>query len=252
MILDFSRKKGYIYFIPKLKKPKKPYTDKEEGIIFIESDRQDIWLDYFEKENTDISMLFETMLLTGLRPEEACGLKWCAIKEETKEISINNAYKDFPIYNEEYKIIGHNRGDGRLKTPESYRTIPLNDRLNRRLLEHKEKQQKLFKTYKINWNEKEYIFLNQYRKPFIPENLSGNMKKFIEKYNLEHMTPYGLRHSFASFCSEKGMDQLVLMKLMGHSDFNTTQKYYISISNKRKKLAMEKAYKSILEKENAM
>lgn len=252
MILDFSREKGYIYFIPKLKKPKKPYTDKEEGIIFIESDRQDIWLDYFEKENTDISMLFETMLLTGLRPEEACGLKWCAIKEEAKELSINNAYKDFPIYNEEYKIIGHNRGDGRLKTPESYRTIPLNDRLNRRLLEHKEKQQKLFKTYKINWNEKEYIFLNQYKKTFIPENLSGNMKKFIEKYNLEHMTPYGLRHSFASFCSEKGMDQLVLMKLMGHSDFNTTQKYYISISNKRKKLAMEKAYKSILEKENAM
>ena len=52
------------------------------------------------------------------------------------------------------------------------------------LLEHKEKQQKLFKTYKINWNEKEYIFLNQYRKPFIPENLSGNMKKFIEKYKV--------------------------------------------------------------------
>lgn len=233
MILDFARDKGYIYFIPKLKKPKRPYTDKEESIIFIESDRQDIWLDYFEKENTDIFLLFETILLTGLRPEEACGLKWSAIQEDTNEISINNAYKDSPIYNEEYKIIGHTRGDGRLKTPESYRTIPLNNRLKRRLLEHKEKQQKLFKTYKKKWNEKEYIFLNQYRKPFVPENLSGNMKKFIEKYNLEHMTPYGLRHSFASFCSEKEMDQLVLMKLMGHSDFNTTQKYYISISNKR-------------------
>ena len=75
MILDFARDKGYIYFTPKLKKPKKPYTNKEEGIIFIESDRQDIWLDCFEKENTDISLLFETMLLTGLRPEETCGLK---------------------------------------------------------------------------------------------------------------------------------------------------------------------------------
>lgn len=62
------------------------------------------------------------------------------------------------------------------------------------------------------------------------------------------MTPYGLRHSFAPFCSEKDMDQLVLMKLMGHSNFNTTQKYYISICNKRKKLGMEKSYKSILEK----
>lgn len=96
------------------------------------------------------------------------------------------------------------------------------------------------------------IFLNQYRKPFVPENLSDNMRKFIKKYELEHMTPYGLRHSFASFCSEKNIDQLVLMKLMGHSDFNTTQKYYISISNKRKKLAMEKAYKIILEKEKAI
>ena len=59
MILDFARDKGYIYFIPKLKKPKRPYTDKEESIIFIESDRKDIWLDCFEKENTDISLLFE-------------------------------------------------------------------------------------------------------------------------------------------------------------------------------------------------
>ncbi len=64
------------------------------------------------------------MLLTGLRPEEACGLKWCAIKEDTNELSINNAYKDSPIYNEKYKVIGHTRGDGRLKTPESYRTLP--------------------------------------------------------------------------------------------------------------------------------
>lgn len=42
MISDFARDKGYIYFIPKLKKPKRPYTDKEESIIFIESDRQNI------------------------------------------------------------------------------------------------------------------------------------------------------------------------------------------------------------------
>lgn len=38
------------------------------------------------------------------------------------------------------------------------------------------------------------------------------------------------------------------MKLIGHLDFNTTQKYYISISNKRKRLAIEKAYENILEK----
>ena len=42
MILDFVIDKGYIYFILKLKKPKKPYTNKKETIVFIDSDRQNI------------------------------------------------------------------------------------------------------------------------------------------------------------------------------------------------------------------
>ena len=248
MIFDFAREKNYIFYVPRVKKPQKPYTDQEETIIFIESDRQDIWLDIFEQENTDSSLLFETMLLTGVRPEEACGLKWCAIDENTNELIINDAYKDYPIYNGT-KVIGHERHDGRLKTPESYRRIPLNPRLKRRLLEHKEKQQKLFKMLRRKWDENEYMFLNQYMRPFVPENLSKIMKKLIEKYQLEPMTAYGLRHSFATFCSEQGMEEIVLMRLMGHSDFNTTQKYYIVVSSKRKKQAMQQVYKSIFESE---
>ena len=45
------------------------------------------------------------MLLTGVRPEEACGLKWCVIDERNNELIINNAYKDSPIYNENCKVI---------------------------------------------------------------------------------------------------------------------------------------------------
>ena len=93
------------------------------------------------------------------------------------------------------------------------------------------------------------MFLNNIRKPYVPEKLSDNMRNFIDKYNLEHMTPYGLRHSFATFCSEQGMEQIVLMRLMGHSDFNTTQKYYICVSSKRKKEAMQNVYKNIFNEE---
>ena len=248
MLFDFAREKNYIFYTPRIRKPQKPYAEEEESIIFIESDRQDVWLDYFETENTDVSLLFETMLLTGLRPEEACGLKWCAIDETSNELIINNAYKDYPIY-DGVRIIGHERGDGRLKTTESYRKIPLNPRLKKILLEHKEKQQRLFKLFKTKWNENSYIFVNQYRRPYVPENLSKCMRTFIKKYELEYMTPYGLRHSFATFCSEEGMEEIVLMRLMGHSDFNTTQKYYICVSSKRKKQAMEQVYKHIFKNE---
>lgn len=32
------------------------------------------------------------------------------------------------------------------------------------------------------------------------------MRAFIKKYELKYMTPYGLRHSFATFYSEEGME----------------------------------------------
>ena len=86
-------------------------TEIEKLNDYIEPDRQDIWLDYFEKENTDMSLLFETMLLTGIRPEEACGLKWSAMDLDNNELIINNAYKEFILYDDDMKPIGHTRHD---------------------------------------------------------------------------------------------------------------------------------------------
>ena len=224
-------------------------TEIEKLNDYIESDRQDIWLDYFEKENTDMSLLFETMLLTGIRPEEACGLKWSAMDLDNNELIINNAYKDFIVYNEDMKPIGHARHDDKLKTIESNRRIPLNPRLIEVLLKHKQEQKELFKNSQAikrqnrKWNSNEYMFLSRTYQPYVSDTLSSGLPEFCRKYNLEKMTPYGLRHSFATYCSEQGMERIVLMRLMGHTDFQTTQKYYIRVTAKRKKIAMQKAYK---------
>jgi integrase len=198
-----------------------------------------------------MALLFETMLLTGIRPECACGLKWKALDLENNELIINNAYKDFIVYDDNMKSIGHERHDDKLKTPESYRRIPLNPRLRKILLKHKNEQQELFKRARAlknkhkKWSENEYMFLGRNYFPYVAETLCYGMRKFYKKYNLEKITPYGLRHSFATYCSENGMEEIVLMKLMGHTDFQTTQKYYIRVSAKRKRLAMQDAYKVV-------
>lgn len=53
----------------------------EDDENYIDTNRRDIWIDTFEEEtkeqekkiiHTDMSILFEVMLLTGVRPEEAC------------------------------------------------------------------------------------------------------------------------------------------------------------------------------------
>lgn len=151
-------------------------------IEHLEQDRQEVWLDIFKKDKRQWVYLFESILLTGARPEEACGFKWCAIDFEKDIVHINNAYKDTILYDENGQ-------------------------------------------------------------PFVSENLTNKMPQFIKKYNLEHLTTYGLRHSFATLCSTLGMPPEVLHVIMGHADFDTTRKYYIHITEERKRNEMLKLYR---------
>lgn len=170
------------------------------------------------------------------------GLKWNAIDFEKNIVHIKNAYKDFIIYNDNMEIIGHRREDGELKTLESYRDIPLHPRLKRLLLMIKAERMELYEKIGKKWDENDYIFLNQNGKPFISKILTKKMPLFIKKYKLEHLTVYGLRHSFATLCSTLGMPPEVLHVIMGHADFDTTRKYYIHITEERKRNEMMKMY----------
>ena len=57
---------------------------------------------------------------------------------------------------------------------------------------------------------------------------------------LEHLTVYGLKNSFATHCRESGMKAEALTELMVHTKYETTQKYYIHVSKKRKVDALMK------------
>jgi len=157
-------------------------------------------------------------------------------------VHINNAYKEWEVYDDNMVKVGHKRGDGDLKTPESYRDIPMHPRLKRLLLMIKSERMVEYQIRGKKWDENDYIFLNEDGNPYVSENLTNKMPKFIKKYNLEHLTTYGLRHSFATLCSTLGMPPEVLHVIMGHADFDTTRKYYIHITGERKKNEMMKMY----------
>lgn len=137
-------------------------------------------------------------------------------------------------------VIGHKKVDGDLKTEESYRDIPMSKRLKKMLKNLKEEKKEYCKLNHIKWKEDDYVFLNQLREPYVPERLHTKIKSIIAKYNLEHMTVYGFRHSFASLMSEKKMDSEVLKEIMGHSEYETTEFYYVHISEERKKKEYER------------
>lgn len=211
-------------------------------IEHLEQDRQEIWLDLIEKDKRQWAYLFEAILLTGGRPEEGCGFKWCSMDFQKDIVHINNAYKDIILYDDNMNKIGHKREDGPLKTAESYRDIPMHPRLKRLLLMIKSERMLEYQRLGKKWDDNGYIFLNEKGEPFVSEMLTNKMPTFIKKYNLEHLTVYGLRHSFATLCSTLGMPPEVLHVIMGHADFDTTRKYYIHITEERKRNEMLKMY----------
>lgn len=145
------------------------------------------------------------------------------------------------------KRIGRDKGEGTLKTPESDRILSLDLLLKELLLEHRENQKEYFREIGKKWSDEEYVFLNRYGEPYTPDILSKNFTKFVKRHkDLSHIVIYALRHSFATHCRNNGMSAEVLARIMGHTEYETTQKYYIHISSKQKKEELEKVQKQDL------
>lgn len=216
--------------------------DKGVEIEHLDKERQAVWLDLIEQDGRQWAYLFEAILLSGGRPEECCYYKWKNIDLEKNIIHITKAYKENEIYDNNLKKTGNIRETDDLKTVQSLRDVPLHPRLKKLIL--KIKADRIIEYQKIGKKIKDddFIFLNENGEPFVSERLTNKMPTFIKKYGLEHMTVYGLRHSFATNCAEQGVPPEVLHILMGHSDFDTTRKFYIHITDARKQQEMLKLY----------
>ena len=258
LIFEYAKQNNYINTNPiankKLKtnnKNKKSKSDYE----FIEEDQRALWINHMinDFQNKDINhgddpLAFLCMLLQGDRPEEACGTKWKDFDFEKNTYHIQNAYKNIPIHDEvTMKRIAWRKGDGPLKTPESNRILSLDLLLKELLLEHRENQKEYFRKIGRKWSDEQYVFLNRYGDPYTPDILSKNFRKFVKRHeDLSHIVIYALRHSFATHCRNNGMTAEVLARIMGHTEYETTQKYYIHISSKQKKEELEKVQRQDL------
>ncbi len=247
-IFDFAKQHSYITSNPIAMKKQKRKKKVKKDYDFIEEENRTKWINYmlediYSKElvDSDAPLAFLCTLLHGNRPEETCGTKWIDFNFKENDYHIQNAYKNLPIYDEtSMKRIGWKKGDGPLKTPESDRHLSLDLLFKQLLLEHRLKQIQKYRALGKKWSINEYVFHNSSGTPFTPDILSKNFKKFIIRHNLPNIVIYGLRHSFATHCRNLGVKPEVLAKLMGHTEYQTTQKYYIHISQKQKHEALQK------------
>lgn len=150
----------------------------------------------------------DTTTLTGLRMRTLVEVLLSTAMRISEALSINK--DDIDWEGKEVTIIG--KGN-------KQRTVFLNDRalswLQMYLLRRKDNNSALFVTFG------EPKRLSAY-------DLSKQFKHYAENAGLKKkVTPHILRHTAATIMSHKGADIRVIQQILGHSDIETTARYYL-------------------------
>lgn len=170
------------------------------------------------------------MFYTGMRPGEVRGLEWGDFDWEEELIHVQ---RDIDYKSKENPV-------GDLKNNAADRYVPIPEELS-----------VLLKPFAGNYYD--FLFQGVDGKPLaqvtairmwielmrdaglatpIPPEEAKYGKWDIRSKWKTAITPHAMRHNFITMCWEAGMDVLLVMKIVGHADYQTTMNIYTHLSRK--------------------
>lgn len=198
-----------------------------------------------DEEKIRIEALFDThkyglylatMYYTGMRPGEVRGLMWGDVDFQKGMIHVQRDI-DFAA--------GGVAGD--LKTKAANRYIPIADGLME-LMRRKAGHPRAFvfpgvegKPLSASAAKRMWLELMRDCDMVVPVERDEDGVRVEKQYYSEGdvrgqyrpiITPHAMRHNFITMCWEQGMDIMLTMKLVGHSDYQTTRNIYTHLSEK--------------------
>ena len=191
-------------------------------------------------------ILFETMIVTGLRPGEIYGLKWTDIDLEKGTLSVRRALS---------RLRGGEWRLGEPKTKRSRRSMPIPLGLIKSLQQQKQqnaadKMESRVRIEKIRqevnagkrdpveaeksiqriqYNDQNFVFPNKKGGPMDHSTVRGDdFKKILKKSGLDHIgfRMYDLRHTCATMLLKAGINPKVISERLGHASVTLTLDTY--------------------------
>ena len=208
LIADNYASADYITF------PKRPprqidYMDDEDAKRFYKA------ADEFPDIRYKTAML--TLLLTGMRRGELCGLEWQDIDFENATITIARSLTAV-------RKVGLVLKDP--KTESSKRVIAVSDKLLSTLKEYKE----WYDNYKAmlgdKWQNSNRLFTSEFGGVMYPGTINFWMKKICAAAGLEYRTVHSLRHTNITMQIAAGVPIVTVAGRAGHARTSTTTDIY--------------------------
>ena len=173
-------------------------------------------LDKLPAKEINKKIVLKTLLLTGLRNAEICGLRWSDVDFDNKVIHVRRNR----ICNKGYGIY-----EKAPKTKTSIRDVPIVPELEKDLKEY----MKWFIEADDDFVTKQdsyYVASNQRREPVYPHIPYHWLAELEVANGLKRVSCHGLRHTFCSLLLSKNVPIQTVSKYLGHSDSTITLKVY--------------------------
>lgn len=160
----------------------------------------------------------------GLRRSEILGLKWKAVDDKKRTITINHTVV-------RVKTI---QADDSTKSQSGRRTLNLFPTAESCLQRIRDEQTINKKFYKNDYkNQDGYIFTWEDGSQYDPNYISQTFGKATKAFGRPEITLHKLRHSCASMLINKGWDIKKLQYWLGHTDTQTTLNIYSHFNKQR-------------------
>lgn len=211
------------------KKLKLPSMRRKE-LNIMTKEEQKVFED-FMKEHT-MGVAYIVLVNTGLRAGELSGLTWKDIDFENKALYVRRAVQKVTTYDDNFKKVSRERKVTDVKTDNSYRVVPMLDKVIRILKKYKEEKIKECENVAELGNEfreDDFIFKTKCNNPINSEYLRKNCDRICEVHNFRKVGIHELRHTFATRSIEAGIDLRVLQEILGHASYSTTADIYVHI-----------------------
>lgn len=232
-IFLFSKKRGYsnldiIQYIQELDISKKMFnrTQKpDENVVFARREIQKIVVELQDSRNLkDLAIL--VAIYTGMRVGEIVALKWEDIKDDY--IHINRTQINFKGEN------GQNIHE--------IRDFPKTEAGVRDVVIVPELRVVLKRIRAIN-PFTEYLF-EKTGKPLHKHLVCSRLYILCERYNFPKKGMHAIRKYYATTLINAGVEEIIVISQMGHTDFSTTKKYYYK-DNTEKDYVAEKVSRAL-------
>ena len=169
---------------------------------------------------------------TGLRAGELSGLTWKDVDFENKALYVRRGMQKITTYDDDFNKVKRERKVTDVKTENSYRVVPMLDKVVKILQEYKKKiqaEQEELAELGEGFKEDDFIFKTKYNHPITSEYLRKTCQGICKSNNFRKVGIHELRHTFSTRSIEAGIDLRVLQEILGHASYSTTADIYVHI-----------------------